>query len=141
MKKDVLINIASSQTVDGNEDKMELSVTGTLTHADDGYELEYTEYNGEMQGCVTSVSVTGGNCVSILRNGGYSSEMMLENEKRHNCLYSTPYGEITIGIYTTKIESDMTEVGGTLEMAYTIDFSMSQITENTMKITVSERNL
>lgn len=141
MKKDVLINIASSQTVDGNEDKMELSVTGTLTHTDNGYELEYTEYNGEMQGCVTSVSVTGGNCVSILRNGGYSSEMMLENEKRHNCLYSTPYGEITIGIYTTKIESDMTEVGGTLEMAYTIDFSMSQITENTMKITVSERNL
>lgn len=141
MKKDVLIDIASSQTVDGNKDKMEVSVTGTLIYDDDGYRIEYTEYDGEMQGTSTSVSVSGTDCVSILRVGAYSSEMMLENEKRHSCLYSTPYGELTMGLYTKKIKSDMTYNGGILEMSYTIDFSMGQVTENTMKITVSERNI
>lgn len=141
MKKDVLINVLSSQSVDGQEDNMEISVVGKLEHGGEKYTIEYTEYDGDMEGCNTTISAFNGDCVSVLREGGYASEMLLENKRRHTCLYSTPYGDLTIGIYTKKITSDMTDVGGTLEMEYTIDFGSGSPSENKMKITVSERDV
>lgn len=141
MKKNVLINVISSQMIDGQAENMEISVVGVLTHNGEDYIIEYTEYDGDMQGCNTCVSVEGGECVSITREGGFTTEMMLENGKRHSSLYSTPYGELTIGLYTKMVNSDMSAVGGTLEMDYTIDFNSGLVSENSMKITVSEREI
>lgn len=53
------------------------------------------------------------------------------------CIYSTPYGQMQMAIYTNYIISDVTEKGGSLEMDYIIDFG-NQITENHMMIKIRE---
>ena len=48
--------------------------------------------------------------------------LTVELGKRHNSHYVTPYGELMIGIDAVSIENGLTENGGTLRMAYSIDY-------------------
>ena len=125
MKKDVLIEVENTQTLGGRDEKYTVSVNGTLEYGDGRYTLAYTEYDGELKGCKTLVTVEGGDSVSVAREGGYSE-------------YSTPYGEFSLGLFTNRVFTDMSENGGTLETEYTIEFAPDSRALNSMKITVSE---
>ena len=73
MKKDVLIEVENTQTLGGRDEKYTVSVNGTLEYGDGRYTLAYTEYDGELKGCKTLVTVEGGDSVSVAREGGYST--------------------------------------------------------------------
>ena len=75
MKKDVLIEVENTQTLGGRDEKYTVSVNGTLEYGDGRYTLAYTEYDGELKGCKTLVTVEGGDSVSVAREGGYSTEL------------------------------------------------------------------
>lgn len=137
MKKDVLIEVENTQTLGGRDEKYTVSVNGTLEYDDGCYKLTYTEYDGELKGCKTFVTVEG-DSVSVAREGGYSTELKLKNGERRTSVYSTPYGEFSLGLFTNRIFSDMSENGGTLETEYTIEFAPDSKALNSMKITVSE---
>ena len=79
MKKDVLIEVENTQTLGGRDEKYTVSVNGTLEYGDGRYTLAYTEYDGELKGCKTLVTVEGGDSVSVAREGGYSTELKLKN--------------------------------------------------------------
>ena len=64
MKKDVLIEVENTQTLGGRDEKYTVSVNGTLEYGDGRYTLAYTEYDGELKGCKTLVTVEGGDSVS-----------------------------------------------------------------------------
>ena len=78
MKKDVLIEVENTQTLGGRDEKYTVSVNGTLEYGDGRYTLAYTEYDGELKGCKTLVTVEGGDSVSVAREGGYSTELKLQ---------------------------------------------------------------
>ena len=67
MKKDVLIEVENTQTLGGRDEKYTVSVNGTLEYGDGRYTLAYTEYDGELKGCKTLVTVEGGDSVSVAR--------------------------------------------------------------------------
>lgn len=99
MKKDVLIEVENTQTLGGRDEKYTVSVNGTLEYGDGRYTLAYTEYDGELKGCKTLVTVEGGDSVSVAREGGYSTELKLKNGERRTSVYSTPYGEFSLGLF------------------------------------------
>ena len=140
MKKNVVITVCDIQTMDGETEKIEESVVGTLSGSKKRYTIKYTEYDGEMTGCDTTITVSDGSSVSITRKGTYTTEMLLENGKRSSSLYTTPYGTFTIGIFAKEVRSDLTESGGTLSMKYTIDFNTGLAAENSLTISVAEGN-
>lgn len=136
MKKDVLIKIKDKQTVDGEIEKMEIITKGSYEGVPDDYTLEFTERFDEDFECLTKLFVKEKRCVTMLRSGKYNSELIIENRKRHNCHYLTPYGEFMIGIYAKRVESNMNGDGGTLKMNYTIDYYSGIAAENEMIISV-----
>ena len=138
MKNDVLIEVENTQTLGGRDEKYTVSVNGTLEYGDGRYTLAYTEYDGELKGCKTLVTVEGGDSVSVAREGGYSTELKLKNGERRTSVYSTPYGEFSLGLFTNRVFTDMSENGGTLETEYTLEFAPDSRALNSMKITVSE---
>ena len=73
----------------------------------------------------------------MTRCGDYSTQMIMEREKRHSCHYNTPMGEMVMGVFARRIESDMTEDGGSLLLDYTIDINADFASINELKITVS----
>lgn len=140
LKKDVIIEIADTHESDGELQTMAMTTVGSLQGTPEDYSLSYTDEDGELAGCVTTLHVKSGRCVTMTRTGNYRSELVMELGRRHNCHYTTPYGELMIGVSTQKIDSAMGENGGRLEFHYTLDFNAGLAARNELVITVKEAN-
>ena len=86
----------------------------------------------------TGIKLSKSNIVTICRSGAYKSKFTLEKGKRCNTLYSTPFGNITMGFYGEEIKSTLNETGGKLELKYTVDVNKSQVNRNEIYVTVRE---
>ena len=137
MKKKVVINIVDSHFDAKDKYSSELNALGTLEHTEDGYLLSYEEPCEGLEGCVTTLRCESNGTVTMTRCGDYSTQMIMEREKRHSCHYNTPMGEMVMGVFARRIESDMTEDGGSLLLDYTIDINADFASINELKITVS----
>lgn len=134
-----LIHIRGMQTVDDQEpDVIELTTCGTFQPADGGYALSYTEGQGEEATAVTLH--VAGNRVTLERSGACSSILILEKQRRHHSQYSTPFGVLDMGTYATALDWELSELGGTLDFAYTLGFNGSVNSSHTVHITVQEEN-
>ncbi len=139
VKKDAVIRIISKQKTENGDNTGEMSVTGTLTCEEDKSIIEYIENNAETGPEETTVTVFKNDTVSIVRNGQFSSEMMVEKNNRHLTFYRTPYGELTMGIYGNQVEWSRDDKGAVLKMRYSLDFNNGLISENTMIIYIEEK--
>lgn len=138
MKK-VFISIKGLQDhIDSGSDVMEFLTDGDYSYSDDKILFSYmeSELTG-MQGTKTTFLVENGQ-VTLTREGELSSQMLFCNGRRHNFLYNTPVGGITIGVDTYKISSRFGEHGGDLEVAYTMFMDNAALGQNCFKINVRE---
>lgn len=134
MKKDVLITIKDKQTVSGEVESVEITTKGELEGEGTDYSLVFTERFDEDFECQTQLHVQDGSRVTMIRSGGYNSEMVIEQGKRHSSHYVTPYGEFLIGIFAKGVRSVHSDKGGSLHLHYTIDFYTGVAAENEMTI-------
>jgi uncharacterized beta-barrel protein YwiB (DUF1934 family) len=139
VKKDAVIRIVSKQRTENGDNTSEMSVVGTVTYDDDKNIIEYIENNEETGAEDTAITVYNNDTVSIVRNGQFSSEMMVEKNNRHLTFYRTPYGELTMGIYGNQVEWSRDDTGAVLKMRYSLDFNNGLISENTMIIYIEEK--
>ena len=139
VKKDAVIRIVSKQRTENGDNTSEMSVVGTVTYEDDKSIIEYIENNAETGAEDTAITVFNNDTVSIVRNGQFSSEMMVEKNSRHLTFYRTPYGELTMGIYGNQVEWSRDDNGGVLKMRYSLDFNNGVVSENTMIIYIEEK--
>lgn len=140
-KNEYLIEILGTQQL-GEDDKDTVDVTtvGKYTVAPTGNKfIKYKEYDNDNPRIFQSTTIKiSDNQITITRDGEYASQLLLESDKRHLCHYSTPAGEMLIGVYTHKMDIDLDENGGKMEVAYTLDFDSMVVSENTFKITISK---
>ncbi len=139
VKKEAVIRIVSKQRTENGDNTGEMTVVGTLTCEEDKSIIEYIENNEETGPEETTITVFGNDTVSIVRNGQFSSEMMVEKNVRHHTFYRTPYGELTMGIYGNRVEWSTNDKGGVLKMRYSLDFNNGVVSENTMIIYIEEK--
>lgn len=136
MKK-VKIKIYDKHDTDGEVLDMNMTTTGTLEGFGDKYVLTYEEHSKELEGCTTKLDVDG-KCITMTREGGYTSELIIEQDTRHNCYYSTPFGSFMMGIFAKRVDSDMKSDGGKLSFEYTLDFNSDLASKNQLEIEVKE---
>lgn len=140
MTKDVIISIKSKQAMSGSEDDaIELITEGRLTCRDKGgYLLSYKESSlTGLEGTRTTFRVEPEK-VSLIRTGTVCSQMVFELGRKHTSLYETPYGRMEVGISTQKLDVDLTERGGNLEVDYAIEIDHSLAGRNLFSIHVKE---
>ncbi|MBQ2933338.1 MAG: DUF1934 domain-containing protein [Clostridia bacterium] len=139
MKK-VLIKVKGVQGIDGDNTVIELVTEGTLRRFENEYTITYTEEQTvEGSKTKTVLTVQSDNTVVLERRGDLNSRLVITKGERNNCLYAMPQGTLSLGIYGKEVKSNLTESGGTVKMAYTIDANLEPISENTVEIFVEER--
>ena len=136
--KNAIIKITDRHLQDGEEYTSELTTSGEYETAEGGCKIVYKETDEALLDCITTLTADSKK-ISMMRSGRYNTEMIIELDRRHNCYYSTPYGEMLMGIYCKFIENNVGESGGTLRFAYTIDFNNVPASENELLITVTEK--
>lgn len=138
-EKNVYIKINSVVKNDDGDDSFDLMTAGTLSCKDGDYKLVYSESEATgLEGVTTTLLYDKEGRVSLLREGPLNSQMMMEKGVRHHCTYVTPQGEMDITTYANMVRSTLSENGGELEFAYTVDINKVYTSENHLKITVKE---
>ncbi len=138
MRKERVIRIRDRQTTPEGENGIELTAYGYLMGNADDYTLGFEEEFGDGMRSRTKITVQGQKKASILRMGDISTEITVEAGRRHSCRYSTPYGDMLIGVYAQDVYSAMSARGGQLELNYTVDCNGSLIAKKQMIIDVSD---
>ena len=142
MDKDVVITIRSSSCVNGNEmDGMELITRGTYHYNRDRIGLSYLEsaLTG-MEGTSTMLQVLP-NEVLLQRKGSVCSQMVFHPGKWNDFLYQTEYGMLRLGMDTRRLECQLDEHGGSMEIEYDLDFENNFLSRNKFQIYVKEKEL
>lgn len=140
MEEAYKITVVGKQTVDGEQDKIEVITEGDMTITDGKTVIVYPEYTQDTPAQRTDTTVTLENGVlSIDRQGEMSSHLILEQGVRHECLYQTPMGQMFIGIFTDSIKNDLDENGGTINAAYQLDFNRTVVSYNEFHISVKAK--
>ena len=104
-------------------DILEINSVGTMS--DDGKRISIsyneTEASG-MDGSVTSVSFLkdAPEILTMTRDGAVSATLVFEEEKRHHCIYKTPFMPFEVCVKTKKVVNNLL-VGGTLELDYIVE--------------------
>ena len=137
---EVLISIVGKQEVKGERDRSELLTVGTMTVRPRGVQLFYRESAATgMEGTDTTLTLQPEK-VTLSRTGTHAGMLVLEHRRRHLCSYGTPYGDLMLGVFTEKMEQEMTENGGSVRVAYTLDVGGSMLSRQELSVTVRPKN-
>lgn len=142
MIKDVIIEIKTEQTVDDSTDKIEFTTDARYGFRDGSYFISYDESKlMEVEGEIkTTLYVKPNASVVLQRKGAYNSRMVIEKGVRNNCLYATPNGEFSLGIFGEKVLANLSDDGGNITMNYTIDTGLQLLSRNKVNISIREVN-
>lgn len=137
-----MISIIGEQSLDGETDKIEVLTSGKFMRRRDHFYIGYKEYSEENPSeYYDNLIKVEPNMVTINRNGGVQTRLMLEKGRRHQCIYQTIAGDFTIGVFTKTLNNNLGDKGGTLEVSYTLDFDTNLVSENRFYIKVEEKQI
>jgi uncharacterized beta-barrel protein YwiB (DUF1934 family) len=122
MTEERLLRIKDVSSDGVDTDTVEMETTCRYYGDDLNYTIEFEELFAEDMKSTTVLRVRDGKCAHLLRRGSINTELIIEKGVRHNCAYSTPYGELMVGITAFLFESKATEDRLHLQMNYTVDF-------------------
>lgn len=137
MKDNYTISVIGTHTVDGEEDSIELTTSASYLEKNGRKLIKYRQYDPDnSEDYLTNiVKIESKDKIELIRNHkGSISQLILESGKRHQCLYDTPVGSMSIGIYTDTVSFDVDENGGKVEIDYTIDFNADFHSDNHLEI-------
>ena len=134
------ITIIGEQRVDGDDNRIEVLTDGKYLVKKDHFYIGYREYDEELpRRFYNNLIKVEKNMVTISRKGPQRSRLMLEKGRRHQCIYGTPAGNLSIGVFTKTLKSTLGEKGGTLEVSYTLDVNTDLVSENRFSIRVEAK--
>ena len=137
--KDVWISISNQQDSGQEEENTMVFDTAGYYFFDDGIGVlsyQESELTG-LEGTRTSVMVMP-NQVVVDRDGMLTGRMIFREGVRDSFPYSTPYGQLMLGIDTRKIRHNFNENGGDMEIDYITDLGHAYAMKNKFRISVKE---
>jgi len=139
MTKDVIISISGQQlSTENDPDVIEFITNGSYSKKNGNYSITYkeSELTG-LDGSVTTLTVTKDG-VSMVRTGPFPTQLIFEKHRKHLSLYETGEGPIVVAVNTNSIESTLSDSGGDLSIAYSLEVEHAAAGANTLKINVRE---
>jgi uncharacterized beta-barrel protein YwiB (DUF1934 family) len=140
MKENYLISIKGRQQVDGETGEIELTTLGSYMKRGTSRYIVYQDYASEEDSAprTSILKVEGASRLTLMRKGGDNTRLILENGKRHLCQYDTGFGNLTVGVFTNRLESSLNDDGGHLDISYTLDIDSELSSLNELSITIKE---
>ena len=108
---------------------------------DDPAVLEYTEsQQDEETGEITTARITltmEKNRVTMTRKGDFSNTMVFVPEQRFEGVYSTPYGDMDMAVFSRGVHCDIGEKKGSVHLKYQLDIQGSYASSNELHLEYS----
>lgn len=139
MRKQALIQVIGTQKyLDGSDDQMDFTTTGTFYLREGAFYIIYREsaVTG-MEGVTTSLKIEP-HKVSLNRMGVADYKQVFEKGIHHRSTYVTPQGSFYLGVDTKEMEIRLTEQGGHITLKYNLFTEDDLVSQNTLRIIIKE---
>ena len=135
----VEIQIESRQILDGQTQQVEQVAQGILARTGEGYVLTYREGEETGLGGTRTTLKLLGDRAELTRTGEVSSAMLFCPGTPHRSLYQTPYGPIPVEVTARRVESQLEETGGVVELEYDLTLGDRPAGKTFLRLTVKEK--
>lgn len=137
MTGNVIVSIKGLQMMGaGDDDTIELISAGTYREQDNQQIIEYEEVDEENQEITKVMLVIGDGHVEIRKSGLVQVHMIFEERQKTTSCYHTPYGEMLMGLDTTKIKRVITEDSMAVILQYGLEINYSFVADCNIVIKV-----
>ncbi len=139
MKKDVLVSISGLQYELDKDEAVEVISVGEYYNRNGKHYVVYEEILEGLDGISNCTIKIADKQIDIIKSGANNVHMVFEENTKNTTYYQTPYGELQMGIYTTRIR--VTEEGDKIiaDINYGLDINYSFISECQIQIKISSR--
>ena len=118
----VMLSIRGTQNYPDQEPEViELTTEGTMERRKEVWEIAYEESDLTGLAGVTTAFRVGPRGVVLKRTGNIENQMIFMEGRKHESLYRLDFGALMLTVQATKVHSDITEKGGTLDIHYQIE--------------------
>ena len=136
MTKDVLITISGVQMQDADEADVEMVTRGDYYQKNGKHYILYDEVMEGFNGRVRNVIKISPDSVDIIKKGAASAHMQFEKNKKNLSCYTTPLGDLMIGIHTNRISIDEGQDRLKINVEYSLDINYQHASECSISVNV-----
>ena len=146
MTKDVLITISGLQMAVSdmeNEDNEPIEVinAGTYYFKDGKHYIFFEEVAEGIPGVTKAqIRLKGRECLEVIKKGIANMHMVFEKGETNRCIYKTPFGELNLGISTSRIIVNEQEDNIDIQVEYAMDVNYDPLADCVIKINIKERS-
>ncbi|MGL5245636.1 MAG: DUF1934 domain-containing protein [Sarcina sp.] len=116
-KQKAVISVSSIQ-MNGSAEKVEVVSVGEFYQTEKGFEAIYEESEiSGMEGTTTKLEIKD-NVLILNREGTTTTKMEFKQNNEAVVLYNTPYGMLELKTLTKKVDIDMNNKGGKIDLEY-----------------------
>ncbi|MHB8171152.1 MAG: YwiB family protein [Thermincolia bacterium] len=139
VKKDVLVTVKGTQVNDlGEENSIQLITRGDFFFKNQAYYIIYNESEiSGMEGTTTSLKAEPER-ITLNRMGSAEQKQVFEVNTLNISNYITPFATWIMGVIPSKVEVDLTDIGGSINLEYELNNGTEKVSDNKLSITVKE---
>ena len=121
-KLPVMLHIRGTQNYQDQEPEViELTTEGTMEKQKEVWEISYEESDLTGLAGVTTCFRVGPRGVVLKRTGNIENQMIFMEGRKHESLYRLDFGALMLTVMATKVQSNVSEQGGTVDIHYNIE--------------------
>ena len=121
-KLPVMLHIRGTQNYqDQDPEVIELTTEGTMEKQKEVWEISYEESDLTGLAGVTTCFRVGPRGVVLKRTGNIENQMIFMEGRKHESLYRLDFGALMLTVMATKVKSNVSEQGGTVDIHYNIE--------------------
>ena len=126
MKIPVVLSIEGKQSyLDQVPEIIELVTEGVMERDGEVWSLSYEESDlTGLAGVTTTFRLQPGKVI-LDRTGKLTSQMIFVEGQQHDSLYQMEFGALMLSVRATRVEYDLTEEGGTVDLSYRIEIEQT----------------
>ena len=137
MTDEVVVSIKGVQIANGEmNESVELISSGTYRIEQDTRIIQYEEVDEENQEITDVTLIMYPSHIEIIKQGQSDVHMVFEEKQKTTSCYKTPFGELIMGIDTTKIHVSEEEDKIMIVLEYGLDMNYNHIADCTITIKV-----
>ena len=129
MTKDVLITIRGVHTLDHEDNDVEMIVRGDYYQKNGKHYILYEEILEGAEERVKTVIKISPSSMDIIKKGVTNSRMLFEKNKKNLSCYSTPVGNLVIGIQANHFYVEEQENSIKVNVDYSLDINYEHMSD------------
>ena len=136
MTKDVLITISGVQMLDEEDMDVEMVTRGDYYQRNGKHYILYDEVMEGFEGTVRNVIKVSPESVDSIKQGAASTRMQFEKNKKNLSCYTTPLGDLMIGIQANRISIDEGQDHLKINVEYSLDINYQHASDCNISVSV-----